>query len=64
MTALSVLDLAPIVAGETAAHALRKSLDLARHDIETYWTPQEKVHVTGMLKFPIVGSPQTVRRGL
>src|ERR687895_2999827 len=31
MTALSVLDLAPIVEGETAAHALRKSLDLARH---------------------------------
>jgi luciferase family oxidoreductase group 1 len=31
MTPLSVLDLAPIVEGETAAHALRKSLDLARH---------------------------------
>jgi luciferase family oxidoreductase group 1 len=28
---LSILDLAPIVEGETAAHALRKSLDLARH---------------------------------
>src|SRR5688500_20141064 len=28
---LSVLDLAPIVEGQTAAHALRKSLDLARH---------------------------------
>jgi luciferase family oxidoreductase group 1 len=28
---LSVLDLAPIVEGETAAQALRKSLDLARH---------------------------------
>jgi luciferase family oxidoreductase group 1 len=28
---LSVLDLAPIVEGETAAHALRKSLELARH---------------------------------
>ena len=31
MTPLSVLDLAPIVEGETAAHALRKSLELARH---------------------------------
>src|SRR5918996_4086158 len=28
---LSVLDLAPIVEGQTAAHALKKSLDLARH---------------------------------
>ena len=33
-------------------------------DIETYWTPQEKAHVGGMLKYSIVGSPQTVRRGL
>jgi luciferase family oxidoreductase group 1 len=31
MTRLSVLDLAPIVEGETAAHALRNSLQLARH---------------------------------
>src|SRR5918992_568938 len=31
MVPLSVLDLAPIVEGETAADALRKSLDLARH---------------------------------
>src|SRR5918999_1789266 len=31
MIPLSVLDLAPIIEGETAAHALRKSLDLARH---------------------------------
>ncbi len=28
---LSILDLAPIVEGETPAHALKKSLDLARH---------------------------------
>jgi luciferase family oxidoreductase group 1 len=33
-------------------------------DIETYWTPHEKAHVTGMLKYSIVGSPQTVRSGL
>ena len=31
MTPLSVLDLAPIVEGQTAAHALRNSLELARH---------------------------------
>jgi luciferase family oxidoreductase group 1 len=31
MIPLSILDLAPIVEGETAADALRKSLDLARH---------------------------------
>jgi len=31
VTPLSVLDLAPIVEGETAAHALRNSLGLARH---------------------------------
>jgi luciferase family oxidoreductase group 1 len=28
---LSILDLAPIIEGETPAHALKKSLDLARH---------------------------------
>jgi luciferase family oxidoreductase group 1 len=33
-------------------------------DIETYWTPQEKAHVGGMLKYSIVGAPQTVRRGV
>jgi luciferase family oxidoreductase group 1 len=33
-------------------------------DIETYWTPQEKVHASQMLKYAVVGSPQTVRRGI
>jgi luciferase family oxidoreductase group 1 len=33
-------------------------------DIEAYWTPQEKAHASGMLKYSIVGAPQTVRRGL
>jgi luciferase family oxidoreductase group 1 len=33
-------------------------------DIETYWTPPEKAHVTGMLKYSFVGSPATVRHGL
>jgi len=33
-------------------------------DIESYWTPPEKAHVSGMLRYSFVGSPSTVRRGL
>ena len=33
-------------------------------DMESYWTPPEKAHVAGMLKYSFVGSPHTVRRGL
>jgi alkanesulfonate monooxygenase SsuD/methylene tetrahydromethanopterin reductase-like flavin-dependent oxidoreductase (luciferase family) len=33
-------------------------------DIERFWSPMEKAQVTSMLRFAIVGSPQTVRRGL
>jgi alkanesulfonate monooxygenase SsuD/methylene tetrahydromethanopterin reductase-like flavin-dependent oxidoreductase (luciferase family) len=33
-------------------------------DIETYWTPPEKAHVSGMLKYAFVGSPPTVRRAV
>jgi alkanesulfonate monooxygenase SsuD/methylene tetrahydromethanopterin reductase-like flavin-dependent oxidoreductase (luciferase family) len=33
-------------------------------DIETYWTPPEKAHVSGMLRYAFAGSPQTVRRGV
>jgi luciferase family oxidoreductase group 1 len=33
-------------------------------DIESYWTPPEKAHVSAMLKYSFAGSPQTVRRGL
>ena len=33
-------------------------------DIETYWTPPEKLHASGMLKYSFVGSPGTVRKGL
>jgi luciferase family oxidoreductase group 1 len=44
VTALSVLDLAPIVEGDTAADALRKSLDLARHaerlGYKRYWVAE------------------------
>ncbi len=33
-------------------------------DIETYWTPQEKVQASAMLKYAMFGSPETVRRRL
>jgi luciferase family oxidoreductase group 1 len=33
-------------------------------DIESYWTPEEKVRVTGMMSRSFVGSPSTVRDGL
>jgi len=33
-------------------------------NIEDYWTPAEKHHASHMLKYAIVGSPETVRRGL
>jgi luciferase family oxidoreductase group 1 len=33
-------------------------------DIEEYWTPPEKHQASRMLKHSIVGSPETVRRGL
>jgi luciferase family oxidoreductase group 1 len=33
-------------------------------DIETYWTPEEKLRVSSMLRRSFVGSPETVRSGL
>ena len=33
-------------------------------DIERYWTPPEKQHASRMLKYSIVGSPETVREDL
>jgi luciferase family oxidoreductase group 1 len=33
-------------------------------DIETYWSPQEKMMASHMLSYSIVGSPETVRKGL
>jgi luciferase family oxidoreductase group 1 len=33
-------------------------------DIETFWTPAEKQMASQMLRYAIVGSPETVRRGL
>jgi luciferase family oxidoreductase group 1 len=33
-------------------------------NIDEYWNPMEKLHASSMLKYSIVGSPETVRRGL
>jgi luciferase family oxidoreductase group 1 len=33
-------------------------------DIETYWSPQEKMMASHMLNYSVVGSPETVRKGL
>jgi alkanesulfonate monooxygenase SsuD/methylene tetrahydromethanopterin reductase-like flavin-dependent oxidoreductase (luciferase family) len=33
-------------------------------DIESYWTPEEKLQVSAMLECSFVGSPATVRAGL
>ncbi len=42
----------------------RGKLQPPLEDIETYWTPQEKAQASAMLKYAVVGSPDTVRRGL
>jgi len=34
------------------------------HDIETYWSGAEKAQASGMLSCSVVGSPETVRRGI
>jgi luciferase family oxidoreductase group 1 len=33
-------------------------------DIDTYWTPQEKLQASSMMTYAVHGSPATVRRGL
>ena len=33
-------------------------------DIDSYWTPQEKIRVEHMLRYSVVGGPETVRKGL
>jgi len=119
MVPVSILDLIPVSLGETPREALRKSLEIYRHqfkpskqlaqpyamlgvnvvaadsdeaarrqfttvqqsftnlvrgapgklqaridDIDEYWNPGEKHHASRMLKYSIVGSPETVQRGL
>src|SRR3546814_4911731 len=33
-------------------------------DIDSYWSPQEKMQASQMLACSVIGSPETVRRGL
>jgi luciferase family oxidoreductase group 1 len=33
-------------------------------DIEAYWSPMEKAHVSGMLRYAFVGSPESLKRQL
>ena len=42
----------------------RGKLQPPLEDIESYWTPPEKAHVSAMLKYSFLGSAATVRRGL
>jgi luciferase family oxidoreductase group 1 len=44
--------------------AARGQLPPPIDDIEAYWSPQEKVQVSSMLRRSFVGSPETVQRGL
>jgi luciferase family oxidoreductase group 1 len=42
----------------------RRKLQPPIGDIDTYWTPEEKVHASAMLECSVVGSPAAVRQGL
>jgi len=73
MAPLSILDLAPIVEGETAADALRKSLDLARHaerlGYRRYWLAEHHnmkgiaSAATSVVIGHIAGGTSTIRVG-
>ena len=47
-----------------AVRGARRQLPPPIDDIETYWSPFEKVQASSMLACSFVGSPDTVRRGL
>ena len=47
-----------------AARGTRRQLQPPIDDIESYWSPMEKAHVSNMLACSFVGSPQTIKRGL
>ncbi|HVG92279.1 MAG TPA: LLM class flavin-dependent oxidoreductase [Alphaproteobacteria bacterium] len=47
-----------------AVRGTRRQLPPPIPDIESYWSPFEKVQVSSMLACSFVGSPETVRRGL
>jgi len=73
MVPFSILDLAPIVEGETAADALRKSLDLARHaerlGYRRYWLAEHHnmkgiaSAATSVVIGHIAGGTSTIRVG-
>ena len=73
MTALSVLDLSPIVEGADAAQSLRNSLDLARHverwGYRRYWLaehhnmPGIASAATAVVIAHVAGGTQTIRVG-
>jgi luciferase family oxidoreductase group 1 len=44
--------------------SMRGQLQPPIDDIETYWTPAEKAHVSRMLARSFAGSPQTIKGGL
>jgi luciferase family oxidoreductase group 1 len=73
MTALSVLDLSPIIAGSTPSQALHNSLDLARHaerwDYRRYWVAEHH-NMTGVASAAtavvigyVAGGTSTIRVG-
>jgi luciferase family oxidoreductase group 1 len=47
-----------------AFRGTRRQLQPPIDDIESYWSPMEKLQVSSMLACSFVGSPQTVQRGL
>jgi luciferase family oxidoreductase group 1 len=47
-----------------AFRGTRRQLQPPIDNIETYWSPIEKIQASGMLACSFVGSPQTVQRGL
>ena len=47
-----------------AFRGTRRQLQPPIDDIETYWSPMEKLQASSMLACSFVGSPQTIQRGL
>jgi luciferase family oxidoreductase group 1 len=43
---------------------VRKRIQPPIDDIDAFWSPQERAHVTEMLRYSFVGSPERVREGL
>lgn len=43
---------------------VRGKLQPPLDDIESYWSPAEKAHVSSMLRYAFIGSPETLKRDL